>query len=569
MLAPARALPRARRGLLTSAVAGVALMAALPAAASARTDVAPAISCLDQTDVAGIDAMLTRAGSPLAGQGATFVAEGVAAGIDPRVLLAIAAHETSFETYAPARAIHNPFGLGPGMVFTSDAAAIARAARTLDAYYVQEGRIRIAAIGPKWAPIGAANDPTGLNRHWISGVSSHYAALGGDPGEPVLIGSQQGPCPAAGSAGSADTAGAARTDESSGPAAVTTWGGAALMILLVGYLARRRRRVVAAAAGDSPPSREGGAAPPDADVEAEAWSVPEGISVAWAQTAATAGPPLSIADASQEMIEDAEWTMGDAPATEAAAEPSVWPGGRSGAEDIAAEIEPEPEPEVAAAHEPPRTDEIDAEEAYWLWAEVAASDRDDAEPADWPIDSHHTEGPGPEAEHGPAVAAGPEAAPEPEAEPIEEGLLYDQAGAVADIVPALLDGLLPIERVCDRPEVTPRMLALLRIIADVPLSVSDQARRLDVPRTVVADLCARMEALGLAQREPLEDDRRRNRVALTPAGYELCADSAPALEPERVEAVLSRLTADERRALLQGLHALAGPPPAAVETPAG
>ena len=73
--------------------------------------------CVAPTDAAGIDAMLAAAGSPMAGEGPTIVTEAAAAGIDPRAIVAIAAHETMLETYGPAQEIHNPFGLGPGIAF--------------------------------------------------------------------------------------------------------------------------------------------------------------------------------------------------------------------------------------------------------------------------------------------------------------------------------------------------------------------------------------------------------------------------------------------------------------------
>lgn len=210
--------------LLSAALAGAALAAALPGAASAQGGVVSSMSCLAQTDAAGIDAMLVRSGSPLAGEGATFVSKGVAAGIDPRALVAIAAHETILETYVPSQAIHNPFGLGPGWAFASDADAIARAAQTLGAFYVPEGRTTLSAIGAKWAPLGAGNDPTGLNANWTAGVGAYYAALGGDPTLPVLTASQpSSPACLGAPALSAPVA----AEAIAGPAVVTAWGGAA------------------------------------------------------------------------------------------------------------------------------------------------------------------------------------------------------------------------------------------------------------------------------------------------------------------------------------------------------
>lgn len=211
--------------LLSAALATAAVVAAaLPATAPAQTGVSSAMSCVAQTDAAGIDAVLARAASPLAGEGATFVSEGVAAGIDPRALVAIAAHETILETYLPSQAIHNPFGLGPGMAFASDADAIARAARTLGSYYLPEGRITLGTIGAKWAPIGVSNDPAGLNQNWTTGVGTYYAALGGDPARPILTGTQASVPACLGAPSLSPLIAATSTPQ--GPRVVTVWGGA-------------------------------------------------------------------------------------------------------------------------------------------------------------------------------------------------------------------------------------------------------------------------------------------------------------------------------------------------------
>ncbi len=128
------------------------------------------------------------ASSPLIGTGRVFIAEGRRVGLDPRALVAIAFHESALGTLGSGADRHNPFGLGPGMRFPSWQRAIAVAADTLRGGYLDEGRTTLPAIGSKWAPVGAANDPTGLNNHWVRGVGDAYADLGGDPNGPVLIG---------------------------------------------------------------------------------------------------------------------------------------------------------------------------------------------------------------------------------------------------------------------------------------------------------------------------------------------------------------------------------------------
>ncbi len=185
-------------------------------------------TCVAPTDAAGIDRILAAAGSPLAGEGASFVHHAAAVGLDPRALVAIAKHESILATYAPAHRIRNPFGLGPHWEFASYERAISRASTVLSDLYLAEGRITLETIGPKWAPIGAANDPTGLNQNWTRGVGTYYAELGADPQEPVLLRSQHpDPCgdgPA--EVTTVETGSPAAAQAVTGPPVVVAWSGA-------------------------------------------------------------------------------------------------------------------------------------------------------------------------------------------------------------------------------------------------------------------------------------------------------------------------------------------------------
>ncbi|MDQ3870316.1 MAG: glucosaminidase domain-containing protein [Chloroflexota bacterium] len=119
--------------------------------------------------------------SPLAGLGRVFVRVGRRYGVDPRFLVAIAAHEGRLGTYKPIQRKHNTFGLGPGRSFPSWEANIEAAARNLArprGFYAGKNTIR--KIGLTWAPLGAGNDPDDLNRHWVSSVTRFYGQLGGD-----------------------------------------------------------------------------------------------------------------------------------------------------------------------------------------------------------------------------------------------------------------------------------------------------------------------------------------------------------------------------------------------------
>ena len=153
--------------------------------------------------------------------------EAAAAGIDPRAIVAIAAHETMLETYGPAQAIHNPFGLGPHKAFASWQDAIRAAAQNLGGpIYRGDGRVTIAAIQERWAPLGATNDPTGLNSNWSRGVARFYAELGGDPNGSVFSGVVA--APAAPVAGTQTADEAVNAPLAQGPAVSVPGGGTGL-----------------------------------------------------------------------------------------------------------------------------------------------------------------------------------------------------------------------------------------------------------------------------------------------------------------------------------------------------
>ena len=119
--------------------------------------------------------------SPLVGLGRVFVREGRAAGVDPRLLVAIALQESRLGTAGSGPAARNAFGWGPAIRFASWPAGIRAVAHGLRRGYLARGRTTIAAIAPVWAPAGAPNDHLGINGTWAEAIASRYAELGGDP----------------------------------------------------------------------------------------------------------------------------------------------------------------------------------------------------------------------------------------------------------------------------------------------------------------------------------------------------------------------------------------------------
>ena len=140
----------------------------------------------------------------MAGEGPTIVTEAAAAGIDPRAIVAIAAHETMLETYGPAEEIHNPFGLGPGIAFPSEREAIVRAVPPWPTGYLPEGPDH-----PRHdrGQVGAGRRdqrPRRTERQLDHGHRPYYAAMGGDPRAPSRWPTSRRPGCAAAPSGSPD-----------------------------------------------------------------------------------------------------------------------------------------------------------------------------------------------------------------------------------------------------------------------------------------------------------------------------------------------------------------------------
>jgi peptidoglycan hydrolase-like protein with peptidoglycan-binding domain len=118
-----------------------------------------------------------------------FIDAGKKYGVDPRFLAAISMQETGGGKSSAFRNKNNAMGIsgkGGPKRFESIGQSIDVMARTLakpNGYY--KGKSTIAQIGKVYAPVGAANDPGGLNRHWIPNISNNFRMFGGDPSQAV------------------------------------------------------------------------------------------------------------------------------------------------------------------------------------------------------------------------------------------------------------------------------------------------------------------------------------------------------------------------------------------------
>ncbi|WP_042355964.1 glucosaminidase domain-containing protein [Bacillus rubiinfantis] len=126
------------------------------------------------------DQLNEQLGGKLAGNGEIFIQAGKLYNVNPALLAAIAQHETGNGTSRAAMEKNNiagMMGINGLKSYSSIEESIMDMARNISKNYLGQGLASIAEIGAKYAPVGASNDPTGLNNHWVNGVSKFFNQL--------------------------------------------------------------------------------------------------------------------------------------------------------------------------------------------------------------------------------------------------------------------------------------------------------------------------------------------------------------------------------------------------------
>lgn len=143
------------------------------------------LKCSDSFDEATFTNRLSRAGV-LSNAGPTIIQLSNEYGIDPVLFAAILIQETGDGTSYAIREYNNPGGLMDPATNWSDLqrfgsleAGLRSTAHTIDNLMNKGGLSTVERLGSAYAPIGAANDPTGLNRHWVPNVKQFMNELGG------------------------------------------------------------------------------------------------------------------------------------------------------------------------------------------------------------------------------------------------------------------------------------------------------------------------------------------------------------------------------------------------------
>lgn len=130
-----------------------------------------------------LDSML---GGVLKGHGADYLKYSQQYNVDPALAAAISISETGHGTSYAARVQNNPGGIMDWnnnwktvKQFSSLEEGIKYQIKNLKDTYISQGLTSIEAIGSKYAPIGASNDPNNLNKNWIPTVTEYYNKMTG------------------------------------------------------------------------------------------------------------------------------------------------------------------------------------------------------------------------------------------------------------------------------------------------------------------------------------------------------------------------------------------------------
>lgn len=128
-----------------------------------------------------IDEVLERAGA-FKGKRAAFEHASAKHNVDPVLMIAISIHETAWGTSRALLEHNNPSGQMRGnqiIHFDSLEDGLEMTGQTLNNLWNERGLNTIEKLGSAYAPVGAGNDPTNLNIHWVPTIHKFIEELGG------------------------------------------------------------------------------------------------------------------------------------------------------------------------------------------------------------------------------------------------------------------------------------------------------------------------------------------------------------------------------------------------------
>lgn len=125
-----------------------------------------------------------KLGGVLRGKGSLIVRESKAHSLDPLFVAGVIIHESGNGSSRYSKAYNNVAGIMNGkkpVKFASVDECIRYQIRLLAGKgYVKSGRMTIESIQKRYCPVGASNDPKGLNKNWSTGVIAWMNRIKGD-----------------------------------------------------------------------------------------------------------------------------------------------------------------------------------------------------------------------------------------------------------------------------------------------------------------------------------------------------------------------------------------------------
>jgi hypothetical protein len=101
--------------------------------------------------------------------------------IEPELVIAIMRHESGEGTSKAIKELHNPGGImgSKGLIkFKTLDHGVFYTVQLLT-QYKKSGLVTLEQIQKQYCPIGAANDPSGLNKYWLPNVKKFYKQMKG------------------------------------------------------------------------------------------------------------------------------------------------------------------------------------------------------------------------------------------------------------------------------------------------------------------------------------------------------------------------------------------------------
>lgn len=168
---------------------------------SAENADAGSCSSGDSTNVTGLDfnqkafkEVIKKQGHVYSDKAEKIIEESRKAGVNPLLFASIMANESGWGTSYAIKVHNNPSGqmIGSTIIdYPTLDKGIEATGETLHELVVVQHLDTVEKLGEHYCPVGAANDPTGLNKNWVPGVKKIMKVLNGDKdaGDDISTGS--------------------------------------------------------------------------------------------------------------------------------------------------------------------------------------------------------------------------------------------------------------------------------------------------------------------------------------------------------------------------------------------